>query len=129
MSDAKTKITRVGHACYRIQTPGGKTLVIDPWITGNPSLADPWMDLSQWSDTTHILATHGHFDHISGVAELAKAVPTAQLIAQFEIVVHFLAQGLENVLPTNIGSTIDLGGGLKVSAVSATHSSLSLIHI
>ena len=31
------KLTWMGHATFRIETPGGNTLIIDPWIIGNPA--------------------------------------------------------------------------------------------
>src|SRR5512140_3644414 len=33
--DAATTITWYGHACVEVRTPGGKTILIDPWF-GNP---------------------------------------------------------------------------------------------
>jgi len=34
--EAKTELLWLGQAGFRINTPGGKTIVIDPWITGVP---------------------------------------------------------------------------------------------
>ena len=31
------KITWLGHATFLVATPGGKNIIIDPWITGNPA--------------------------------------------------------------------------------------------
>ena len=31
------KITWLGHATFRIQTPKGKVVLIDPWVKGNPA--------------------------------------------------------------------------------------------
>jgi hypothetical protein len=31
------KLTWLGHATFRIETPGSKTIIIDPWIMGNPA--------------------------------------------------------------------------------------------
>ena len=33
---AGTTITWYGHSCIRLDTAGGKTVIIDPWF-GNPS--------------------------------------------------------------------------------------------
>ena len=30
------RITWLGHATFRLQTPKGKTILVDPWVMGNP---------------------------------------------------------------------------------------------
>ena len=30
-------LTWLGHATFRIETPGGQTVIIDPWIMNNPA--------------------------------------------------------------------------------------------
>ena len=30
------KLTWLGHSTFRVETPGGQTVFIDPWIMGNP---------------------------------------------------------------------------------------------
>ena len=30
-------ITWLGHSSFVVRTPGGKTVLFDPWYTGNPS--------------------------------------------------------------------------------------------
>jgi len=57
-----------------------------------------------------------------GGEHVAQVAPEALFIAQFELAVTLLGSGVSKVLPTNIGSSIDLDG-LTVSAVSAAHSS------
>jgi len=32
------QLTWLGHATFRVETPEGKTLYIDPWIAGNPNV-------------------------------------------------------------------------------------------
>ena len=34
------KLTWLGHATFRLETPGGKTILIDPWVMGNPMCPD-----------------------------------------------------------------------------------------
>src|SRR6266550_1152737 len=34
------KLTWLGHATFRIETPAGKTVIIDPWVMNNPMCPD-----------------------------------------------------------------------------------------
>jgi L-ascorbate metabolism protein UlaG (beta-lactamase superfamily) len=34
-----TTITWYGHSCWEVRTPGGRTILLDPWF-GNPR--SPW---------------------------------------------------------------------------------------
>ena len=52
-----------------METPGGKTILVDPWVMGNPMC--PQKD----KDVKHVdvmLCTHGHFDHIGDAVEIAR---------------------------------------------------------
>ncbi len=33
------KLTWLGHATFRIETPVGKTVLVDPWVMGNPPVS------------------------------------------------------------------------------------------
>ena len=55
------KLTWLGHATFRIETPAGKTVIIDPWIMGNPMCPDPEKKVKR---VDILLCTHGHGDHI-----------------------------------------------------------------
>lgn len=110
------KITWLGHASFRIEIEDA-VLLIDPWLEGNPSFPD-MMRATALEGATHILLTHGHFDHASevdGIAEETGAtiVGIPELCASFD--------GRETV-EFNKGGTVDLGGAM-VSMVQATHSS------
>lgn len=35
--DGDTAVTWMGHATFKIVSPGGKTFIIDPWVEGNPT--------------------------------------------------------------------------------------------
>src|SRR2546426_528536 len=60
------KLTWLGHATFRIETPGGKSVLIDPWVTGNPMCPAKDKDVKK-ADV--MLCTHGHFDHIADAVE------------------------------------------------------------
>src|SRR5690606_18190101 len=68
---AETKITWYGHAAFKIQTPSGKVLLIDPWIK-NPANKNGDDDLAKLDKVDLILITHGHGDHIGNSVDIAK---------------------------------------------------------
>ena len=57
----------LGHACFELKA-GGATVVIDPFLTGNPAAAVAADDL----EPNVILLTHGHDDHFGDVVDIAK---------------------------------------------------------
>ena len=57
----------IGHATFRVKTPGGKTILVDPWLEENPSC--PVSEKKQ-SGVDLILLTHGHFDHSLGMEKV-----------------------------------------------------------
>lgn len=61
-----------GQAAFRIKTPGGKVIMIDPFITKNPKTPKDLKDLAKIGPVDLILVTHGHGDHIGDTVELAK---------------------------------------------------------
>ena len=62
-------LTWLGHAAFRITTPTGKVVLIDPWIASNPACPPA---LKQLERVDTMLITHGHFDHIADAATQAK---------------------------------------------------------
>ncbi len=63
-------IKYLGHATFLMTTPGGKKLLIDPWVQNNPACPKEDKEIDSL-DT--VLITHAHFDHIQDVVEIAKA--------------------------------------------------------
>ena len=55
------KLTWLGHSSFRIETPAGKTIIVDPWVMGNPKCPDAEKNVKK---VDVLLCTHGHFDHI-----------------------------------------------------------------
>lgn len=110
-------ITWFGHATFVIGTPGGKRIVFDPWLTGNPRTpAGAKIDKADV-----ICVTHGHSDHSGDVVAVARATG-APVVAVFELANWFMGKGLKDVVGMGVGGTVDVKG-LKISMTPAVHSS------
>ncbi len=112
------KIIWLGHASFRLEI-ADETILIDPWLTGNPLFPDGQMDQAL-AGVTHILMTHGHFDHASELNEIAKKTG-ATICGIPELCGAFADAGLPTI-DFNKGGTIQIGD-VAVSMVSASHSS------
>ncbi len=112
------KITYLGHATLLIET-GGKKIIVDPFITGNPLAKDIF--ILEQIEVDYIMITHAHQDHVLDVEELAEANPAARLISNFEIITYFSKYGIDGH-PMNHGGSWDFDFG-RVTMVNAWHSS------
>jgi L-ascorbate metabolism protein UlaG (beta-lactamase superfamily) len=111
------KITWLGHASFRIETPAGKTVLIDPWVTTNPSCPDGEKNFKK---VDVILCTHGHGDHFSDVEAIAKKhKPT--VVVMHELGEYLQKKGVEKVAGMGKGGTQTVGD-IKVTMVHADHS-------
>ncbi len=110
-------VTYFGHSCFQL-TINGKTILFDPFITPNDLAKD--IDVSQIKPD-YILVSHGHFDHINDVEQIAKQ-SNAKVVASWEVIEYFKKKGLENVHPMNTGGTWEFDFGI-VKCVTAVHSS------
>jgi L-ascorbate metabolism protein UlaG (beta-lactamase superfamily) len=110
-------ITWLGHSSFELKTPGGKALLFDPWYTGNPSF--PEGRTPKAADL--ILVTHGHSDHITDAAAMAKRTG-ATVVGNWEVVTWLGSKGVKDVEPMNKGGTIT-AKGLRITMTEAIHSS------
>ena len=117
-SSQKLKITWLGHATVLVETPGGSTLLIDPFIAHNPKYPKGF-ELPEKID--YILLTHGHGDHISDAAPVAKK-HGATVVAIYELADYIAKQGVEKTVGMNLGGTVELGD-VAATMVDAKHSS------
>lgn len=109
----------LGHGSFRIEI-GGQVLLIDPWIETNPVLPKDQHGAAV-AGATHILLTHGHFDHAADLPHLAKDLDVP-VVGQYDLMSWWEdTQGLATV-GFNKGGTVDLNG-VKVTMVNAVHSS------
>ncbi len=87
--DTKLSITWLGHATFLLQTPGGKRILFDPWITGNPASPEAAKKLGA---IDLMLITHGHSDHTADAVAIGRS-SGAQVLAPFELSVWLQGKG------------------------------------
>ncbi|MGE5273012.1 MAG: metal-dependent hydrolase [Verrucomicrobiota bacterium] len=113
-------LTWLGHASFRLDSPGGKRIYVDPFLHGNPKCPEA----EQEPERVDLIAlTHGHGDHVGDTVELAKRFQ-APVVALVELR-HWLAtQGLDEspAHGPNKGGTVDVDG-IKITLTDANHSS------
>ncbi len=112
-----TEITWFGHATFRIVTPGGKRLLIDPWVMSNPACPD---ELKDPGPLDAVLITHGHFDHMEDAVAVGEA-SGAPMVSIIEVCAWLRSKGLENLVEFNIGGTVEVAG-CKIHMTHAVHS-------
>ncbi|MBD2082855.1 metal-dependent hydrolase [Leptolyngbya sp. FACHB-17] len=123
----KTQLQWYGQSAFKLTTPSGKVLLIDPWLT-NPVNPNGKTDLANLNRADLILITHGHFDHVGDAVTIAKKT-NAPLVSTAD-----LGQALVGIgYPKNLATTQTLGnfGGeltllnneVKVAFIPAVHSS------
>lgn len=119
MSDGgATAITWYGHACVEIATPGGRTVLIDPWF-GNPLSPRPPEAVDRCDV---LLVTHGHDDHLGNALQIASRTrPVWPAIHELELWLRRNYAGADRVIGMNKGGTVD-AAGLRVSMTGADHS-------
>ncbi len=125
-AQGKTKLLWLGQASWRIETPGGKVIVIDPWLTTGPKAPAEYKDLAKLGKVDLLLVTHAHPDHIGDAPAIAKMYKT-KLYGPADMVTPLILLG---VLPAEFSARINKTGratpleGITVTAVKAEHSSI-----
>jgi L-ascorbate metabolism protein UlaG (beta-lactamase superfamily) len=110
-------LTWLGHSAFRITTPSGKVIIVDPWIQGNPACPESHKRVDQ---VDVMLITHGHFDHIADAVDLGKK-HKPQVVAIYETAVWLESKGVPNTIGMNKGGTLKVGE-IEVTMVNAIHS-------
>jgi L-ascorbate metabolism protein UlaG (beta-lactamase superfamily) len=116
-------LTWLGHATLHIQTAGGTSILVDPWIEGNPSSPKGYK-LPEKIDV--LLLTHGHDDHFHDAVKVALQTK-AKVVGIYELTSFMQGKGVENIAPMNYGGNLQIGNAqekdLRISMVEARHSS------
>src|SRR5918911_1306098 len=113
-----TSLTFLGHATFRLRSPEGVEVVVDPWTHGNP-LCPP--SLRELGPVDLALVTHGHHDHVGDLFSIvAKTGP--RVVAVAELGHWMIRRGLHRVQTMNLGGVLELDG-VEVIMTPAAHSS------
>jgi L-ascorbate metabolism protein UlaG (beta-lactamase superfamily) len=113
-------VTWLGHGSFRIDSPGGTRIYLDPWLEGNPSCPESELEPERCDI---VAVTHAHFDHVASVAKLAERFSPPV------IAIHELSKWLAaNGAPTAERHGMGKGGtqvveGISFTLVNAQHSS------
>jgi L-ascorbate metabolism protein UlaG (beta-lactamase superfamily) len=117
--DRETTFTWYGHSCYEVRTPGGKTILIDPFFA-NPN-SPRTADSIERCDL--LLVTHGHFDHMGDAVTLASRLrPIWPCMHEMSLWLgRRLPGGADAAIGMNKGGTFE-ADGIKVTMTHADHS-------
>ena len=123
----KTEVLWLGQSATRITTPGGKVIVIDPWLQTNPKTPPAFKNLEALGKVDLILVTHAHFDHFADAPALAQMhkVPMYGPAGMNQTVTAL------GILPAELAPRFGKGGtitpfgtnSVKITATHAEHSS------
>jgi L-ascorbate metabolism protein UlaG (beta-lactamase superfamily) len=116
MADAT--LTWLGHASFRLDTPGGKRVYVDPWLD-NPKCPDAEKEPDRCDA---IAVTHGHGDHVASVVDLSEEVRPMPIVANVELKGWLKGQGAQtdDVTGPNKGGTVEATGSSTRSRTRST---------
>jgi L-ascorbate metabolism protein UlaG (beta-lactamase superfamily) len=115
---AALSITWLGHATFLLRSPGGKRILLDPWVIGNPMSPESAKKLGELD---LMLITHGHHDHTADAVSIGRS-SGAHVVAPHEVAVWLGQKGLQHITGMNPGGTLK-ALGLSITMVPAMHSS------
>jgi L-ascorbate metabolism protein UlaG (beta-lactamase superfamily) len=118
-STAPIVVRWLGHAAFEVTSSGGTQILIDPFISGNPSTPDSLKSLARYKPAA-ILVTHSHSDHALDAKAIAMS-SGAMVISAYEWV-NTLGLPDKQAMGGNVGGTFKVGD-VTVHLVPAMHSS------
>lgn len=110
----------LGHSAFKIISPKGSVIYIDPFLKDNPSTPH---ELKNVEHADFVLLTHGHEDHVGDTLEIAKNT-NCKVVGNVELIGLLKKEGLEEAqaVEFNKGGTVHFDD-FSVTLVSANHSS------
>src|SRR5207248_4911686 len=114
MADAS--LTWLGHASFRLDTPGGKRVYVDPWFD-NPKCPDSEREPDRCDV---IVVTHGHSDHTGSTVDLSKKLGPVPIVAIVELKGWLREKGAktDDIPGPNKGGTVE-AEGIKFTLTNA----------
>ena len=113
--------TWLGHSTFLFLSPGGKRILVEPWVASNPACPASAKNIDALD---MILITHGHSDHAGDAAPIARATD-AHVIANYEICLWLEGKGIQNTAPMGHGGTQTIGD-IAITMVQAVHGSSAI---
>ena len=110
--------TWLGHSTFLFRSPGGKRILIEPWLASNPSCPESSKKVGALD---LVLITHGHSDHAGDAVSIARATG-AHVIATYEVCLWLESKGIQNTAPMGHGGTQTIGD-IAITMVQAVHTS------
>ena len=117
----RLSVTWLGHSTFRMRSPKGVRMLIDPWLSTNPSCPASARRFDNADALDLMLVTHGHSDHCGDAVSIGRKTG-ATVVASYELAGWLERQGLKNLRPMNIGGRQTLSG-IEIAMVQAVHSS------
>ena len=115
------ELTWLGHASFRIDTPGGKRVYVDPFLHGNPKCPEAELEPERCD---LVFVTHGHGDHVGDTVALHERFG-CPVVAQVELRGWLSGQGVADdgsAHSINKGGTVGVEG-IRCTLTHANHSS------
>src|SRR5574340_1182250 len=121
----KPEVLWLGQSAMRITTPGGKVIMVDPWLTTNPKTPAQYKNLDAVGKIDLILVTHAHGDHLGDGPALARKhnVPMWGPAGMNQTLQTMGVLSAELAPRMNKSGTINPFPGVKITQTHAEHSS------